>query len=390
MESFPVWEAEGPAMPISKTVRRFHHDALVIDAHVHPSLKTYLFKKRLWKTHRSGKAFDPLTMRVDLPKAIAGGVDAFVSSIYLPERGLLDDCRFLKIASKIGPKRMRRLFKGDPLERTLEILDDFEHAIDKANARGRELARIVRSTDELIQANADGVIAVVHAVEGGHSLGGRPENVELLSQRGVSMLTLAHFYENEVVAPVVGIPEDMQKLGCFKQPKDLDKGLGPIGPAVIEEMLRLGMIIDLTHCTPFAREQIYDLCGTTRPLIFSHVGVQPLANAPMSPTEEEITTIAGTGGVIAVIFMNYWLGEHDTKYGLEVIVKTARQIADVGGIDAVAFGSDFDGFTDPPNDIKDVAQMPRLTEALLQEFSEAEVEKILGKNMERVLRAGWR
>ena len=377
-------------MAISETVRRVHFESLVIDAHVHPSLKTYLFKKKLWKAHRSGGAFNPFTMRVDLPKTIAGGADALVSSIYLPERGLLDDCKLLKLASKVGPKRMRRLFKGDPLDRTLEILDGFEDAIEKANSKGRELARVVRSTDELVQAQQDGVIAVVHAVEGAHSLSGRPESVEVLSHRGVCMLTLAHFYENEVVAPVVGIPTDMQKLGCFKQPKDLDLGLGEIGPEVVEEMLRVGMIIDLTHCTPKARQQIYDLCGTRRPLMFSHVGVQPLADDPMSPTEDEIRHIAGTGGVVAVIFMNYWLGEHDTKDGLDAIVATARQIADVGGIDAVAFGSDFDGFTDPPDDIKDISQLPRLTDALLDsQFSEPDVEKILGKNMERVLRNGW-
>ena len=176
-----------------------------------------------------------------------------------------------------------------------------------------------------------------------------------------------------------------------EQPKDLDKGLGPIGPAVIEEMLRIGMIIDLTHCTPKARREIYDLCGTRRPLMFSHVGVQPLADDPMSPTEDEIRHIADTGGVIAVIFMNYWLGEHDKKNGLDSIVATVKHIAEIGGIGAVAFGSDFDGFTDPPDDIKDVSQMPRLTSKLLDAgFSETDVEKILGKNMERVLRSGWR
>jgi len=378
-------------MAISETARRVHFDALVIDAHVHPSLKTYLFKKKLWKAHRSGGAFNPFTMRVDLPKTLAGGADALVSSIYLPESGLLDDCKLLKLASKVGPKRMRRLFKGDPLDRTMEILDSFEIAIEKANSKGRELARVVRSTDELVQVQQDGVIAVVHAVEGGHSLGGRPESVEILSNRGVCMLTLAHFYENEVVAPVVGIPEDMQKLGCFKQIKDLERGLGEIGPAVVEEMLRVGMIIDLTHCTPKARQQIYDLCGSRRPLMFSHVGVQPLADDPMSPTEDEIRRIADTGGVVAVIFMNYWLGEHDKKNGLEAIVATAKHIADVGGIGAVAFGSDFDGFTDPPDDVKDISELPRLTDALLNaQFSESDVEKILGKNMERVLRMGWR
>ena len=378
-------------MHISERARRLHAGALVIDAHVHPSLKTYLFHKKLGKTHRSGGAFNPFTMRVDLPRTIAGGVAALISSIYLPERGLLDDCKVLKFLRKISFGRIRRLFKGDPLERTLEILDQFERAIAKANSHGRELARVVQSTDELLQARADGVIAVVHAVEGAHSLGGRVESVATLAERGVCMLTLAHFYENEVVAPVVGIPRSMQKLGCFKQPKDLDRGLGEIGPAVVEEMLRLGMIIDLTHCTPKARHEIYDLCGTRRPLMFSHVGVQPLADDPMSPTAEEIVRIAGTGGVIGVIFMNYWLGEHSKKKGLDAIVATVRRIVEVGGSDAVAIGSDFDGFTDPPDDIKDISQMPRLTDALLDAgFGEPEVEKILGKNMERVLRLGWR
>jgi len=378
-------------MGISAAARDLHAAALVIDAHVHPSLKTYLWRKKPWKTHRSGGAFNPFTMRVDLPKTAAGGVDAIVSSIYLPEGGLLGDCRPLKLLSKIAPKRIRRLFKGDPFDRTIEILDEFEAALERANRRGRELARIVDSTKELGRAVADGVVAVIHAVEGAHSLGGRVDNVEALSQRGVCMLTLAHFYANEVAEPVVGISPEIQKLNCFKQPKDLELGLGPIGPPVIEEMLRLGMVVDLTHCTPKARREAYEICGTRRPLVFSHVGVQPLADDPMSPTEDEIRHIASTGGVIAVIFMNSWLGEHRRKNGLDVIVATIRQITGIGGIDTVAIGSDFDGFTDPPDDLKDISQMPRLTEALMQAgFSNTKIEKILGLNMERVLREGWR
>jgi membrane dipeptidase len=376
---------------ISTASRELHASAPVIDIHVHPSLKTYLFRKKLHKKHRSGGAFNPFTLRVDLPKTKAGGVDALVSSIYLPERGLLDDCAALRLLSKISPKRIRRLFKGDPFERTIEILDDFEAAIDRANSRGGELARVVGSADEVRRAKDDGVIAILHAVEGAHSLGGRVESVEALWNRGVCMLTLAHFYANEVAAPVMGIPPEMQKFGCFKQPKDLELGLGPLGPQVIEEMLRLGMIIDLTHCTPKARHQAYGICGARRPLAFSHVGVQPLFDDPMSPTEDEIRHIASTGGVVAVILMNHWLGEHRKKNGLEAIVATIRAIADIGGIDTAAIGSDFDGFTDPPDDLKDISEMPKLTEALLTAgFGDSEIEKILGGNMERVLRDGWR
>ncbi len=80
----------------------------------------------------------------------------------------------------------------------------------------------------------------------------------------------------------------------------------------------------------------------------------------MNPTDAEIKTIAGFGGVIGVIFMNYWLdsGHHDN--GLDLIVATIKHIVDKGGIDAVAIGSDFDGFTDPPDDLKDISEMPRL------------------------------
>jgi len=378
-------------MTVSQAARHLHDTAIVVDTHVHPSLKTHLFRKKLHKRHRSGGAFNPFTLRVDLPKTIEGGVDCLVASTYLPERGLLADCRPLRWLSKISPRRIRRLFKGDPFERTIEILDGFEAAIERANGQGAEIARVTRSTDEIRRARTDEVIAVVHAVEGAHSLGGRVENVEALSSRGICMLTLAHFYANDVAAPVIGIPPEMQKFGCFKAPKDLDLGLGPIGPPVIEEMLRLGMIIDLTHCTPKARSEVYAICGTRRPLVFSHVGVQPLANDPMSPTEAEIRHIASTGGVIAVVFMNHWLGEHQSKNGIEAIVATIRRITDVGGIETVAIGSDFDGFTDPPDDLADISEMPRLTEALLRDgFSDTEIEKILGQNMMRVLRDGWR
>ncbi len=151
---FAGLDREEAVMAVSAAARDLHAAALVIDAHVHPSLKTYLFKKKLHKTHRSGGAFNPFTMRVDLPKTTAGGVDGIVSSIYLPEGGLLGDCKPLKLLSKIAPKRIRRLFKGDPFERTIEILDAFEAAVDEANGRGRELARVVRSTDQIRQAKS--------------------------------------------------------------------------------------------------------------------------------------------------------------------------------------------------------------------------------------------
>lgn len=377
-------------MNISDVARELHRRSVVVDAHVHPSLKTALFDRRLHRRHAGGGAFNPFTLRVDLPKAAAGGLDVAVASTYLPEPALLDDCRPLKLLAKIAPRRIRRLFRGDPFERTCEIIAGFESAVRRADAQGPTRVRIARSSREVTAAVDAGALAVVHAVEGGHSLAGCVDNVSRLHRLGVCMLTLAHFYTNEVAAPVVGIPPKMRRFGCFRAPKNINLGLGPLGPPVIEEMLHLGMVIDLTHCTPRARSEAFELCRNRRPLIFSHVGVQPLSDHPMSPTREEIRRIADTGGVVGVIFMNHWLG-HKGKNGLARVVDTIRSIASAGGIDAAAIGSDFDGFTDPPDDLANPSHLPRLTQALLNAgYTEADVEKILGGNMLRVLREGWR
>ena len=97
--------------------------------------------------------------------------------------------------------------------------------------------------------------------------------------------------------------------------------------------------------------------------------------------DEEIKTIAEFGGVIGVIFMNYWLDPGHQENGLDLIVNTIKHIVDKGGIDSVAIGSDFDGFTDPPDDIKDVSEMPRLESTLSAVgFSVTDIAKIMGQS----------
>ncbi len=96
-----------------------------------------------------------------------------------------------------------------------------------------------------------------------------------LADLGVAMITIAHFYPNGVAAPVDAIPPDfaLKKLGCFREPKDLTKGLLALGPDVVQEMFERGVVVDLTHCTPAARNDVYALANPKRrPLVFSHVG----------------------------------------------------------------------------------------------------------------------
>ena len=95
--------------------------------------------------------------------------------------------------------------------------------------------------------------------------------------------------------------------------------------------------------------------------------------------------------------MNYWLMPHETKLGLNFISRTIEHIVQVGGFGSAALGSDFDGFTDPPDDLSDASQMHKLTQRLFSEmkspsqrrYSEDDVRDILGGNALRVLREGW-
>ena len=105
---------------------------------------------------------------------------------------------------------------------------------------------------------------------------------------------------------------------------------------------------------------------------------------------EEIKKIADCGGVVGIIFMNHWLAMGDQKNGLDLVVKTIQHVADKGGIDSVAIGSDFDGFTDPPDDIKDSSEYPKLIPKLESAgFNTGDIEKIFMKNAIRVFENGW-
>ena len=367
-----------------------------VDIHVHPTLKTYLLRRTFTKRHRTTGWWNPLTMRVDLPKIRKGGVNVIVSSIYLPERDLFYDCRYLRYFMRIvRPKLSKRIIDGDPFEETMRMMDHEEQYIRKANekdAAGIQMANTKFELDEILRR---GEIAVLRSIEGSHSLAGKIDNLEVFFERGVCLFTLGHFYETEAVCTTAGIPSKMKKFGCFKNNRDSDCGLKKFGEEVVERMIELGMLIDLTHSTPLARERIYQINSgmgnAKRPLIFSHVGVRTFADHQMNPDDEEIRTIAETGGLIGVIFMNYWLTDnHRVKNGREIILKTIRHIRKVGGIDSIAIGSDFDGFTDPPDDIKDISKMQKLREWLSQDgFADEEVRKITGENFMRVLQEGW-
>ncbi len=374
---------------------RIHAESIVADLHAHPSLKVSLFNRTLTSRVRASRSFDPFGVRTDFYDLKEGGVDVLLSTVYAPEAGILDECRYVRLLRYVMPGVWNRVFGRPAFDVAMEMLDLLEAQTKETrdSQTGQPLAQMVYSVkelDALLDQDGDRPIAMIHNIEGAHSLGGNLDNLQTFFDRGVAYLTLAHFYENEAVHPCFPYPESVQNFGCFQGDRNLALGLKPFGEEVVEKMVELGMILDIVHCTPPARKRIYDIVDNRLPIIASHVGAYEINPSPYNLKDWELKKIADSGGVAGVIFMNYWLMPHETKRGLNFIARTLEHFEKVAGIDHVAVGTDFDGFTDPPDDIPDAASLPKLTQRLIAEgYSESEIAKIWGGNVLRVLREGW-
>jgi microsomal dipeptidase-like Zn-dependent dipeptidase len=383
--------------PVWKSI---HDTKPVVDLHIHPAMNRLVLKQNLGLRTIVSRSFNPFSVRASWPRLYEGGYGAILSIIHLPERGLLADFPIMKLFRVLRPDLWKKLIDAPYIKATLSLLDDLEESVAKS-----ELVQLARSVTELNailnQPIAQRRIAVVNAIEGAHSLGGPDEteddifrNLDMLYQRGVAYLTLAHFYPNRVVNPCYPFPEDFANLSSNPTIwRDLTSGLTPLGMRVVERMIELGIIIDLSHCTPVARKQIYDLAeasGKRVPLVATHVGAYTCNPTPYNLRDWEVQRIARDGGVVGVIFMPYWLTPHGHGQGLNDVARTIDHFVNVAGEDAIGLGTDLDGFTTPPEDLKDASEMPRLTQRLLVDgYSERAVCKILGGNALRVLRDGW-
>ena len=361
------------------------------DIHAHPGLSAWLFGFDLAKRSRATGKFALRSNVCNFPALREGGVRLLWSALHVPERQLFADCPMARTAARLLSKPKRKLWKGDPTRNLIEMMDELERQV-----AGTSDFQVVRNNMELDACFAAGRSAIVHTIEGADALQGRVENLASFAERGVASLTLIHFYPNGICGHASGIPDDLLKklrLICkLKLNPRPDEGLLPYGREVVEEMLRLRMIVDMSHCGPRARSEILALVNGRAPVVASHVGVTRFNDVPYNLRDEEIREIYRGKGVIGVIFMTEWLSARHPKNGLDVICDTIQQIAAVGGsYDGVAIGTDFDGFTDPPDDARDSAAIPRVAEQLLARgVARADVEKVLWDNSRRVLRDGWR
>jgi membrane dipeptidase len=371
---------------------------MLTDIHAHPAVNAFLWDRDLRRHYWTGRTFNPLASLSDFKMLEKGDVKVLWSSLHIPEPNYFRNPPIRLAAHLTGGGR--KLLKLSSWECLLLMMDKMERQV----ARAEDRFEVARSNAELDRALAAGRTAIVHTVEGGHVLGaglgeddldGRLARLDQLAERGVASLTLAHLFRNDLAGHAEGIPEDQHKILFWRLDTEVDpeRGLTPTGAAVVERMVELRMVPDVTHCTPVARREIYELVANRIPVIASHIGVQSMNDVPYNLDESDVRSIAASGGVVGVIFMPYWLEESHPGPGLDAIWRTMDTLRrwSGGSWEHVAIGTDFDGFTDPPDDCDSEAKLPLIRETLeAKGVSREDAEAVLGGNARRVLRSGWR
>ncbi len=252
----------------------------------------------------------------------------------------------------------------------------------RLEAESEGSVKVVRTAGELEWCMENGVFAAVLHFEGAEPIDGDLDALHVLHQAGLRSLGPVWSRSNRFGC---GVPIS------FPDSPDIGPGLTDLGKHLVRECNRLGIVVDLSHMNEKGFWDVAD--HTDAPLVATHSGAHALCPSPRNLTDEQLRAIAGSGGIVGVVFHVGFVredGRFDQETSLEEIVRHVVYIAERIGIDHVALGSDFDGAT-MPGDLKDAAGLPRLVAALGRSgFDGPSLRKVGTENWVRVLRATWR
>ena len=260
----------------------------------------------------------------------------------------------------------------DPLVNVLEMIDVYNRAM----AENADLIAPVLRYADIEKNQAAGKLSGMLTIEEGAVLKGNPYVVRSLYQLGVRMLTQTWNFENEI-----GYPNTIVKA------KDYDPsrryGLKPEGIEIVREMNRVGMIVDVSHLGDDGFWDVVKYCDG--PFVASHSNARAVCDHTRNMTDDMIRALADKGGVMGLNFCGDFLNPNG-KSRVEDMVRHAKHIVNVGGIDVLGLGTDYDGI-DGDLELDNCGKMPLLAQELeRQGFKTGEIEKIFHGNVLRLYR----
>lgn len=266
----------------------------------------------------------------------------------------------------------------DPFSYVCSLMDIFYEEMEK----NKNDIRAVKTYEEIMENERSGKMSALLTIEEGGCCKGQIKNLEALYERGARMMTLTWNYPNELANPnIVQRKTDTNGFPLF----DSTNGLTKTGFAFAERMEELGMIIDVSHLSDAG---FWEIAGCTKkPFVASHSNARTLCGHARNLTDEMIRTIAERGGVTGLNYYGCFLnGKNDSTSTAARIAEHARYIANIGGMECLGLGSDFDGI-EGNLEIADCSQMYKLFDALESAgFSQDAIDKIAYQNVLRVYR----
>ncbi len=367
---------------ISEKARKLHFSSIVLDTHDDTTQRFSSSDFDLGKRNPTGS--------IDIPRMREGGMNAIFFSIWIDGRIM-------------GPPAIQK------------ALDQIDAIRENVRKYPNDLA-FARTAEDVRRAHAQGKIAVLMGLEGGHMLGNDIRMVRIYSDLGVRYMTLSHFYNDE--------------WADSSTDKPAHNGLTDYGKQIVTEMNRQGMLVDISHVSD---KTFYDALAISKaPLIASHSSCRALCNHPRDMSDEMIKALAAKGGVIQINYEKSFIdqgykdaadktggvvemmdrlkkqcGDDDACIEKKMVEQEKQDTADgklphvswteivdhidhavkLVGADHVGLGSDFDG-ANMPEGMEDATHLPQITDALLKKgYSEADIRKILGENTLRVMAA---
>lgn len=255
-----------------------------------------------------------------------------------------------------------------PFNRAMDMLNKFYEEI---NENSHDI-KIAKSYNDLIDNERNGKISAFLTIEEGEAFEGSIKKLRNFYDLGVRLVTLTWNHENSIGYP-----------NCKKE--FMDRGLKTFGLEAVEEMSKLGIIIDVSHLSDGG---FFDVAKfSTKPFVASHSNSRAMCNHSRNLTDEMIKILSEKGGTMGINFEKSFLIEDGSVSSVEHMMRHIKHIYNVGGIDVISVGSDFDGINPSNLEIGSMADMHKLTNALESNgFKPADIDKILYKNALRVIK----
>ena len=366
---------------IAARAKKLHFSSIVLDTHDDTTQRFFSKDFDLGKRNPDG--------HVDIPRMREGGMNAIFFSIWIDGRIM-------------GPPAV---------EKALDQIDAVHENVLKYS---KDMV-FCRTAEEVRRAHAQGKIAALIGVEGGHMIGNDIRVLRMFGDLGVRYMTLTHFYNDE--------------WADSSTDKPAHNGLTDFGKDVVREMNRQGIMVDISHVSD---KTFFDALEVSKaPLIASHSSCRALCNHPRDMADDMIKALAAKGGVIQINYERSFIdqaykdaydkvsggvvaatekitqecsGDGDCtsrklrdlqtqmegsgalpRVSWERIVEHIDHVVKLVGPDYVGLGSDFDGAT-MPDGLEDCSKLPKITEALMRKgYKDEDVRKILGGNLLRVM-----